>query len=638
MPRISVIIPVYKVEDYLDRCVRSVQKQTLSDLEIILVDDGSPDGCGALCDRYAAEDSRIKVIHKENGGLSSARNAGLSLATGEYIAFVDSDDHIEPTMYEVLLRALEEGEADLSLCNYAFVDETNAADGRKPPLTDAVLDRRQVLERLGGDEAEQVYYVTAWNRLYKRSLWANLRFPEGKLHEDEFTAQQIYDRCEKVATVSQVLYRYVQRSGSIMGSVSVRSLDGVEALCERAEFFLREAMMPQARRTLAAAQWKLCQLLASLPRKDAPQAYKAARSLFPLLVHRPKSAVRLALRCLRSWLRHSLEGLRHGRCLRRYKRNCAKSILLLDTPEHENIGDHAIVLAQLQLLQEVCPQKPVLEVTAGQLEGSEEEFARLTPRGKTVLIHGGGFLGCLWPQEELRFRALLKAFCGQRVVVFPQTVTFDLSTAEGRAFLRESQAAYCAHPDLTVFVREENSLALMKTHFPGVKVHLVPDTVLQLDVKLPKKTRDGVLLCLRSDLEKKLTDSDSAAIERMLENRKIQKTDTVAKRCIRPKERQKAVADKLAEFAGAKLVITDRLHGMVFAALTATPCVALGNCNGKVRGVYRWMEHLDYVYYLDDPMQLERLLPALELNREYDHDRRELAEEFACLRNLLQAQ
>lgn len=302
MRRISVIVPVYKVEGYLRRCVQSILDQTFKELEVILVDDGSPDGCGAICDDFAARDSRVKVIHKENGGLSDARNAGLDAATGEYIGFVDSDDHIEPTMYEALLGALEEAEADLSICNFAFVDEENVADGITPPLTDEVLTRRQALERLGSDGENYVYFVTAWNRLYRRRLWEGLRFPVGKLHEDEFTAHRIFDRCEKIATVGQVLYRYVQRGGSIMsGGASVCSLDGVYALRDRAQFFLREGMKTQAVATLAAAQWKLCRLLGQLPREAKKEVEKAVKMLLPALLRSyPVGAVKLCFGWLRS--------------------------------------------------------------------------------------------------------------------------------------------------------------------------------------------------------------------------------------------------------------------------------------------------------------------------------------------------
>ena len=614
MPRISVIVPVYKVEAYLHRCVRSIQAQTHRDLEIILVDDGSPDGCGASCDGFAAEDARIKVIHKENGGLSSARNAGLDIATGDLIGFVDSDDCIEPSMYGRLLQALEDAQADMSLCGYDHVSEAGVADPAVVcPLTDGVLTGQEALSAVDTLRPDYFYYVTAWNRLYRRQLFDGLRFPEGKLHEDEFTAHHLFDRCARVAVVGDVLYHYVQRSGSIMNShPTARSLDGVYALYDRYTFFRGRGMQAQAKNVLAAAVWKLGDLMEKLPPEDNGAVAAAVRLLLPAaLTHRPKSAVLLGRDCLRRPVRQLREKIRHSRCLKAYKKHVRDSLLLLDTPEHENLGDHAIVLAQLQLFHKVCPDTPVWEVTAQQLEGHEADFARLTPPGRTVFIPGGGFMGCLWPEEELRLRRLLQAFHRQRVVIFPQTVTFDMTTPAGRAFMRRSREIYGGHPDLTVFLRETQSLAFMQAHFPEVKVCLAPDTVLGLELPIPRRERSGVLLCLRRDPERKLTEAQHRAILEAVEQAAF--TDTVEALPIAPKHRQRAVQRKLEEFAGARLVITDRLHGMIFAALAGTPCIAFGNSNGKVGGVARWLGSA--VQYLEDTADLPAALERAEMGR-----------------------
>ena len=152
MPTISVVVPVYKVEPYLDRCVESILAQTVTDLEIILVDDGSPDSCPAMCDAWAAREPRIRVIHKPNGGLSSARNAGVDAARGAYIGFVDSDDYILPDMYRRLLAAIREHDAELAICGYAYVDQesgaVDAVETGKSPLKDEVLSREQAYEKI----------------------------------------------------------------------------------------------------------------------------------------------------------------------------------------------------------------------------------------------------------------------------------------------------------------------------------------------------------------------------------------------------------------------------------------------------------------------------------------------------------
>ena len=178
---ISVIVPVYNVEKYLDQCVESIVNQTYKNLEIILVDDGSPDNCPAICDEWAKKDERIVVIHKNNGGLSSARNAGLDVAHGEYIGFVDSDDYIDSDMYEQLLNAITDEDAELSCCGRRIVDEQSS-----------VQCDRYTHERtsyIGNDIVKSLFYgnefdEAMWDKLYKKSFFNNLRFPIGEVNED----------------------------------------------------------------------------------------------------------------------------------------------------------------------------------------------------------------------------------------------------------------------------------------------------------------------------------------------------------------------------------------------------------------------------------------------------------------------
>lgn len=276
MPTVSVVVPVYKVEQYLDRCVESILAQTVTDLEIILVDDGSPDACPKMCDAWAEKDSRIRVVHKSNGGLSSARNAGIDIARGDYIGFVDSDDYILPDMYRRLLNAVLDNGADLAICGYAYVNQENGAidevETAKSPLKDEVLSREQAYEKINAFETGYSFYVTAWNKLYKRELFDNCRFPEGKLHEDEYSVHYFFQQCNKIAVISDALYMYIQRPNSIMSNgVSLRSLDAVEAMFDRYLFFRKEGQVTLAKAQLNAVFWKLYDLLPLLPEKQKEQ-------------------------------------------------------------------------------------------------------------------------------------------------------------------------------------------------------------------------------------------------------------------------------------------------------------------------------------------------------------------------------
>lgn len=236
--KISVIIPIYKVEKYLEKCVKSVLNQTYKNLEVILVDDGSPDNCGKICDMFAERDKRIFVIHKENGGISDARNVGLRKATGEYIAFVDSDDYIEPDMYEELLQHIKKDRSELAICNFWYVDEMGTSiDERNNdlPIRDEVISGDEALARLA--EKKYWYYVTAWNKLYQKQLLEGIEFPKGKIREDEFVAHHVLYKCKRISCVKKPLYQYVQRKHSIMNSsFTAESLDVVDSFCNRVVF------------------------------------------------------------------------------------------------------------------------------------------------------------------------------------------------------------------------------------------------------------------------------------------------------------------------------------------------------------------------------------------------------------------
>lgn len=250
---ISIIVPVYNVEPYLNRCIDSILQQTYKNLEIILVDDGSKDQCSAICDSYGALDVRIVVIHKENGGLSDARNAGLAIATGEYIAFVDSDDYIHPRMMERLLYHLNEANAEIAVCNIQYTDDR---DDVEEQLQRKINEKKEIL--LDRKNAQLVYFnndmkvlmTVAWNKLYKSYLFKHIKFPVSKVHEDEFVTFQLLYRAGKVTYFNEVLYYYYQKADSIMGKFNVKRFDLFEAYRVKMKFFLEQEEYLLCKRTM----------------------------------------------------------------------------------------------------------------------------------------------------------------------------------------------------------------------------------------------------------------------------------------------------------------------------------------------------------------------------------------------------
>lgn len=237
-PLISVIVPVYCVENYLDRCLRSITGQTYANLEILLVDDGSPDRSGEICDQWAARDSRVRVLHRENRGGGAARNAGLDVAKGQRVGFVDSDDYIAPDMYEYLSSLLDVG-ADIAECGYVETKDDQAqfrGDG-------AAVKAYTPEEAMTAHLRDTVFRQLIWNKLYRRETIGAIRFPEGTKIDDEFFTYRVLGNARHLARSDKICYAYRQQPGSVMHrGFSARKLEGLEAKRQRLRFL--EERMP----------------------------------------------------------------------------------------------------------------------------------------------------------------------------------------------------------------------------------------------------------------------------------------------------------------------------------------------------------------------------------------------------------
>ena len=209
MPTISVIVPVYKVEEYLHKCVDSILSQTFRDFELFLVDDGSPDNCGKICDEYAQKDDRIIVIHKENGGLSDARNAALDRMSGKYVTFIDSDDYVAPEHLDSLYTALTSTDSDMSVSNITTVTEYEENDSFYKPVEElTVLSGKEVFNT--------IYRPNAWAKLYKSSIFESIRYPVNRLYEDVFVYHDVLSKVNRLVLTGKNTYFYLIRNGSII--------------------------------------------------------------------------------------------------------------------------------------------------------------------------------------------------------------------------------------------------------------------------------------------------------------------------------------------------------------------------------------------------------------------------------------
>ncbi|WP_456277303.1 glycosyltransferase family 2 protein [Bacillus sp. AK128] len=235
-PLVSIIVPIYKVEKYIHRCLESITSQSYYNLEIILVNDGSPDDCGIIADRYAEVDRRIRVIHKENGGLSDARNYGVKEATGEYIVFIDSDDWIKHNMIEELVKNALNLNADVvqSAFYYAYEDkflfDNRYYDRDAAPQ---IIDKEQLMKQLIKNEKVKNF---AWGKIYKTNLIKDIPFKKGVLFEDVFWAHQVLHRVKVFVLLNQPLCYYFQRDNSIVSTYTIKNLDFIKGLLERHKF------------------------------------------------------------------------------------------------------------------------------------------------------------------------------------------------------------------------------------------------------------------------------------------------------------------------------------------------------------------------------------------------------------------
>lgn len=288
--KISVIVPAHNVEKYLETCLDSILNQEYKNLEIILIDNASTDRTGEICDKYAEMDNRVSVVHEQHGGAALARNIGLDMATGKYISFVDSDDYVHPAFFKRLHEALIENGADIAECSYLKVNEVDKErffeivnQGRLDSLGHLreYTNKEAVLLVYDANVYEYVYQILVWNKLYKRELWNNIRFPNGFWIEDDYTTYKVLYEANKIVDTREVLYGYVQSNNSMMRKEfkEKRIGDSLAAYDEAFKFFEEH----NERRMMGLARRRYLELCIELSYKvldsDLPNRMECAKRL-----------------------------------------------------------------------------------------------------------------------------------------------------------------------------------------------------------------------------------------------------------------------------------------------------------------------------------------------------------------------
>ena len=684
-PLISVIVPVYKVEQYLNKCVDSIINQTYKNLEIILVDDGSPDNCGKICDEYAGKDLRIRVIHKENGGLSDARNAGLDIANGEYIGFIDSDDYIAPEMYEKLYKRMLTDKSDIAVCPLLYVNEYDSILNIPQNNTtheDGIYNAKQFMTQM-------ITYVTAVNKLYKKFLWDNIRFPFGKLHEDEYVFHRITEKCHLISYIASPMYYYVQHNISIMNNkFNIKRLDIVGAYMDRIDCLLNNNWLFAAERTMQNAitlfftAHKKLDLINTDNRKALFALKKdLKRAYFKLLKHNISNRKKLSFSIffINPWLYkfiiyiletlnrnlskmkkyffikkfitykpakplifvvQKVKSLKFNNTLKAQINHIRKNndfcIFILATPCHGNLGDHAIVCAEYELLNRSGYKDNVIEISNNQYYRYKDILKKHIAANDTIIIDGGGSMGTLWPREDDKISEIIDTYKNNKIIVFPQTCFYDNSN-EGKERLIKNQAIYKNAKNLAICLRDKKSYDFCVENFKDVTLEFIPDIVLSLDKSKMQSRQNKVLLCFREDLEKVISNESIKGIYACLDKKDIkhEKISTIYHTNVHMAERTLRLNEIWGKLSDSKLLLTDRLHGMLFAAITGTPCLALDNKSKKVSGVYEWIAELDYIKVCSSADEMIELIPEFYSMGGQKYNTAVLAGEFDILKKIL---
>lgn len=289
---ISVIVPIYNVEKYLNRCIKSIINQSYTNLEIILVDDGSKDNCPYLCDKWAKIDERIVVIHKENGGLSDARNAGIDVSHGNYLSFIDSDDYIHKDFIKVLYELCKKYDSDISMCGVFETSKDEDCNCDLESSNECVKYSKTILER------KDNILCVAWNKLYKKEVFKYIRYPKGKLHEDVAVINKILYYSNKIAITDLKLYFYFNNPNSIMRSTfSIKRLDALEVIYDSYLFFIEKNEKKYAYNVLndyidtILFLYKECQVLGKDSKKIEKQLLKKYSDIYIKVLKNNKMSI-----------------------------------------------------------------------------------------------------------------------------------------------------------------------------------------------------------------------------------------------------------------------------------------------------------------------------------------------------------
>ena len=489
---ISVIVPIYNIEDYVETCVNSILKQTYKNIEILLIDDGSTDGSGEICEKLKRQDSRIVVYHKENGGLSSARNYGISKAKGEYITTIDGDDFVGENYVQVLYRLLIENDADISLINrYTFIEDDSNGILKKELYYQNLLDTNIFNSRKFEEYIlKDMVPHEAWGKLYKKEIFANNKYKEGlSVYEDlEFLLRALRDKTFKIVyNPEEYQYYYRKRNSSIMnGEYNECWEKEVEYLSLLKEDIYYKKFDKNITHTIGIkiirnfVKIAKCRLDTELIRKL--KRYLSKSSI--LKINGLKNKIKLLLiklfpNTLYKYLsRKTKSEVEFIKSFNEYIRNNNEQAFIFNGPTTGNMGDHAILFAEERLLKEQ-KQDPFLISSKEMRYLFKNNLHNDISPNANIYITGGGNTGTLWRNEQERINTILKSFYNYKITIFPQTIYYS-NDYFGEECLKKDKKIYQKCTDLIFECRD-------KTTYEFVREKLEINALLKKDIEFKKR-------------------------------------------------------------------------------------------------------------------------------------------------------
>lgn len=643
--KISIIMPLYNVEKYVSISIESVINQNYDNLELIIVNDGSTDKSANIARSYEEKDKRIKLIHKENGGLSDARNTGINHATGDYIIFIDSDDKWESNSLKPLIEFIESNNLDVAIFGYSadvYDKDNNLISSTKVVEDEKIFDKSIDYQKILISNKQIIGY--AWNKIYKTTMLRNnnIYFEKGISYiEDVLFNRTVYSFAKRIGFFEKSIYHYAQRKTETLGSKYYPGMALMDARANKAFYDslvslgckLEDTIKYSNSNMINRSRWS-AMIIATTNKINKSEKKKqidlVAENLSGVKLNsnnilnnillilfkyrfieiiiliesiKTKKIIRYISDLMPINLKNCLLYISSKDQSYNYLNKNDEKIIITLAADYGNLGDIAITYAQKKFLSEKFKKHKIIILTVSDTYRKMKSLKSRINKNDIITIVGGGNMSDKYEDLEEQRRFIIRKFRKNKIISFPQTIDFSNSNT-AKLSLEKSRKTYGSHKNLTILSRENRSFIEMKRLFNN-KIALTPDIALSLDEskELQDRNKDKAIICIRQDSESSLSNAQKQNINKLVgqKYKEIEYRDThIGDIRLTEDQSIKELENIWSAFRSSSLVITDRLHGMIFCAITKTPCIAINNSNGKVSGVYElWIKQLNGTVLID---------------------------------------